>query len=314
MTFGSKWGRLGGNDSLRRVSVIQFRHDLARWFRSSLASAAEKLTQENLIEEERASIRSSLRWPRKLSTLPWQPNALLGEAALRGDFRRRGRGIRRRAGVGGPLVPDQAAPSSRCPSVARIAFQVVEVITEAVALQPGQSCLEFRQGHLTSALVAEHPLQHRIVAVVEPLTNMRHLQAGFILHCLSGHGLTDASPSRRSVTDGGSIRCAWSAFRSRRASSKTGPGFSVAKRRPSALLSKGLWCVIQRWTAFIPWHWGSGDALRNRHAEAGHDVDDLASRLRPQSFALAESGRGGGDRSGTCSASSQPRPMTAGHS
>ena len=44
------------------------------------------------------------------------------------------------------------------------------------------------------SLVAEHPLQHRIVAMVEPLTGMRHLQAGLVLHRLSGNGLTDASP------------------------------------------------------------------------------------------------------------------------
>ncbi len=39
----------------------------------------------------------------------------------------------------------------------------------------------------------------------------------------------------------------------------------------------GRWCVIERWAACIPWPWGSGEALGYRHAEAGHDVDDLAA-------------------------------------
>jgi hypothetical protein len=45
-------GHFGGNDSLRRVSVIQFGHDLAQWVRSSLASQRPRLIQEHLIQEE----------------------------------------------------------------------------------------------------------------------------------------------------------------------------------------------------------------------------------------------------------------------
>ena len=41
---------------------------------------------------------------------------------------------------------------------------------------------------------------------------------------------------------------------------------------------EGLWCTIQTWDAFIPWHWSSGDALGHGHAKLGHDVDDLAAR------------------------------------
>jgi hypothetical protein len=47
------------------------------------------------------------------------------------------------------------------------ALQEVEVIKEAVALEPGQSCFELWQGNLGSPLAAEHPLQHRIVAMIQ---------------------------------------------------------------------------------------------------------------------------------------------------
>jgi hypothetical protein len=42
----------------------------------------------------------------------------------------------------------------------------MEVIKEAVALQPSQGRFEFRQGHLGSPLAIEHPLQHRIIAMI----------------------------------------------------------------------------------------------------------------------------------------------------
>ena len=68
------------------------------------------------------------------------------------------------------------------------------MIKEAVALQPSQGRFELREGHLGSPLAAEHPLQNRIVAMIQPLSSVRHLEAGLVLHCLGGYRLTNANP------------------------------------------------------------------------------------------------------------------------
>jgi hypothetical protein len=36
-------------------------------------------------------------------------------------------------------------------------------------------------------------------------------------------------------------------------------------------------CVIPSRDVFIPWHWGSDDALGHRHAQTGHHVDNFAA-------------------------------------
>src|SRR5918998_740592 len=92
------------------------------------------------------------------------------------------------------LAPDRAAAPNCRPGVARVALQEVKVINEAVALEPRQSCLELRQGHLGPPLVAEHPLQHRIVAMIQPVSGVRHLQSRLVLYRLSGHRLANARP------------------------------------------------------------------------------------------------------------------------
>ena len=66
------------------------------------------------------------------------------------------------------------------------------MIREAVALQPGEGCFEFRERHLGASLAAADPLQDRIVAVVEPVPDMRDLEARLVLDRLRRDGLADA--------------------------------------------------------------------------------------------------------------------------
>src|SRR5687768_15692362 len=70
------------------------------------------------------------------------------------------------------LLPCGALSARRGPGVSGIAIKETEVVRQAIALQPGQGCFEFRERHLRSSLVGENPFQDCVVAVVEPLLGM----------------------------------------------------------------------------------------------------------------------------------------------